>query len=94
MERQPIISQKEVSVKLIQLPLEISDMFPNYKYELQNGEVSKESSQMYTELLEFLTTNKELILGEPVVSREDYVKGFQRAIALTRLWIDSIYLDK
>ncbi len=94
MERQPIISQKEVSVKLVQLPLEIKDMFPNYRYELQNGEISEESSQMYTELLEFLTTNKELILGEPVVSREDYVKGFQRAIALVRLWIDSIYLDK
>lgn len=94
MERHPIISNKggEVAVKLVQNPLIIENMFPNYRYEFQNGQISEDAQHMYTELSDFIKTNEELVLNEPIMSREDYVKGFQRAMALTRLWIDSIYL--
>ena len=92
MERHSIISQKEATIKLVQSPLEIMSMLPNYRYEFQEGQVSEESQHMYSELLDFIETNQELVLNEPIMSREDYTKGFQKAIALTRLWIDSIYL--
>lgn len=92
MERQPVVPPKAATIKLVQSPLEIESMLPNYRYEFQEGQVSEESQHMYSELLGFIETNQELVLNELIVSREDYAKGFQKAIALTRLWIDSIYL--
>ena len=92
MERQPIVSQKEAFVKLVQTPLVIEGMLPSYRYEFQNQAIPEEAQKMYNDLLEFLKTNEELIINEPLISREDYIKGFQKAIAVTRLWIDSIYL--
>ena len=45
-------------------------------------------------MVEFVTTNEELAVPDKsVVSEESYIKGFQRAMALMRLWIDSIYLS-
>lgn len=95
MERQPIITEpEEIAVKMIQNPLVLKDLLPDYSFQFQSGEVSEESKEMYNELVEFLNTNEELAFPENINSREDYIKGFQRAIALTKLWIDSIYLAK
>lgn len=94
MERTPIITQQEgVAIRLVETPLTISGMLPAYYYQFQAGIVSEEATQMYNELVEFLNTNEELVVNEPVNSREDYVKGFQKALAMTKLWIDSIYLQ-
>lgn len=81
---------KEASVRLVHNPPTMEDLLPNYRYEFQGCNVSEEAYNMYEELLEFLRTNSELAL-EPSL-HDEYIKGFKRAIALTRLWIDSIYL--
>ena len=47
---------------------------------------------MYNNLVDFLFTNEELPVNENYTNREDYVKGFQRALAIVKLWIDSMYL--
>lgn len=90
MERHPIISG--TPIRLVTPPASISSVFPQYHYEFQDNEVSEEAQNMYQELTEFISTNQELVLDELSSSHEDYSKGFQKALALTRLWIDSIYL--
>lgn len=96
MERTPIFAQSEevAAIRLIETPLTISKMLPDYYYQLQSGNISDEASEMYDELVKFLHTNEELATSVQVSSKEDYIKGFQKAMALTRLWIDSIYLQK
>ena len=96
MERQPIITEEpqEIAVKMILNPLVLKDLLPDYSFQFQSGEVSDESKDMYRELVEFLNTNEELAFPDNINSREDYIKGFQRSIALVKLWIDSIYLMK
>lgn len=94
MERTPILSQEEIAIKLVERPLTLRDMIPTYQYQFQSGVVSEESTHMYEEYLSFLSTNEELAINEEVMYRDDYVKGFQKALAMTRLWMDSIYLQK
>lgn len=93
MERTPILSlENQVSVKLIEKPLTVRDLLPPYQYQFQTGEISEESTHMYEDFIDFLVTNEELIFNESMISREDYVKGFQKSLAMIRLWMDSIYL--
>lgn len=100
MERMPIVSEKPqnteqgVAIKLVESPLTIRNMLPAYYYQFQAGDIPEEAKKMYENLVDFLVTNEELAVNEPVISREDYIKGFQKALAMTRLWIDSIYLQK
>lgn len=89
MERNPIISEKTATIKLVQAPPDIKNLFPAYRYEFQSREVSEESEHMYKELLDFIDTNKELALDG---AGTEYNAGFQKALALIRLWIDSIYI--
>lgn len=93
MDRKPIVAEEAVDIMLIKEPTTIKDLMPKYSYKFQSGEVSQEAEEMYKELAEFLQTNEELAVPSAEVSSEEsYIKGFQRAVALTRLWIDSIYL--
>jgi len=93
MERHPILTEEEsVAIKMIQNPLTFRDLIPDYSFQFETGEVSEEAVQMYEEFLQFLQTNEELSIQESdFISRDDYVKGFKRAVAMMRLWIDSIY---
>lgn len=93
MERQPIVSSSPgMDIRLIQYPMTIDGMFPDYRYEFQSADLSDESTNMYNNLVEFITINKELALDDNHVSRDDYAKGFRKALALVRLWIDYMYL--
>lgn len=47
---------------------------------------------MYSELVDFLSTNEELALMN-IADKTEYSNGFKRAIAMVKLWIDSIYLN-
>lgn len=99
MERTPIVYKEPqieqgVAIKLVENPLTIRNMLPTYYYQFQEAEIPEEAKNMYESLVDFLVTNEELAVNEPVISREDYVKGYQKALAMTRLWIDSIYLQK
>lgn len=96
MERHPIKTPPtEVAVKLVENPLTYSDLLPNYRFQYQSGEVSEEADQMFLELVEFVKVNEDLALpdNDNPMYREGWVKGFKKALALTRLWIDSIYLQ-
>lgn len=97
MERQPIISEhpESIAIKMVQAPLTLRELLPTYQFQFQSGEISDEAVRMYEEFVEFLTTNEELAVPEnDLPHKDEYVKGFQRAVALMRLWIDSIYLSE
>lgn len=79
-------------IRLVNPPVSIESVFPKYKYEFHGGEVSEEAQYMYQELIEFISTNEELVMDELTSAHPDYLKGFQKSLALTKLWIDSIYL--
>ena len=95
MERQPIVSETAaVTIQMVQEPITIKDLLPKYFYHFQGAEIPSEAASMYEEMVEFFTTNEELAVPDKsVVSEESYIKGFQRAMAVMRLWIDSIYLS-
>ena len=88
-KRTPII-QPQYEVVVSQEPIRFTDLVPKYRYEFQNIPLSEESSHMYQSLIDFIGTNENLALEGNCT--EDYQRGFQRAIALTRLWIDSLYI--
>lgn len=86
-------SEKQANIRLVQNPLTYNDLMPDYRYELE-GEVEQDAMNMYSDLVDFLRTNEGIIVTEPFNSREDYVKGFKKAVAIVRLWIDTIYLQQ
>lgn len=89
-----IVSAAEIQVKLVQNPISVIQLFPDYKFELQNAEISVEATQMGEDLLEFIKTNSDIAIDETSSDKDAYIKGFQRAIAIVRLWIDSMYMNK
>lgn len=95
MERQPIVAETAaVAIQMVQEPITIKDLLPNYTYQFQSMKIPAEAEEMYDGLVDFFRTNEELAVPDKsVVSEESYTKGFQKAVALTRLWIDSIYLS-
>lgn len=94
MERQPIVTEAAaIAIQMVKEPVTIKNLLPTYFYKFQSMEVPPEATSMYEGLVEFFGTNEELAIPDKsVVSEESYIKGFQKAMALTRLWIDSIYL--
>ena len=88
MKRTPI-EYPSYEVTLSKEPVTFADLVPNYRYNLQSASVPEESTQMYLSLLDFLETNESLA----VENDEAYQRGFQKALALTRLWIDTIYVN-
>lgn len=73
-------------------PQSITDLFPTFQYKFENELEHEEATSMYTSLLEFLKENYELALNNS--NSIEYKEGFQQALALTHLWIDSLYLSK
>lgn len=91
-DREAILSS--VSIKLVEDVLSVKDLLPRYSYQFESAKLpSEESEAMYNNLVDFLFTNEELPVNENYTNREDYVKGFQRALAIVKLWIDSMYLE-
>ena len=88
MKRTPI-EYPSYEVTLSKEPLTFSDLIPKYRYTLRDATVPEESTRMYLSLLDFLETNNSLA----VENNEFYQRGFQKALALTRLWIDTIYVS-
>ena len=93
MNRIPIASPEPRDVILIQLAPVFQELLPDYQYQFQNTPQSAEAAAMYQSLVDFLETNSELALSN-IEDKDEYKKGFKRAIALVRLWIDSMYLDE
>lgn len=90
-ERQPIISAQPI--ELVQSPLTLASLLPSYRYKFQ-GDTPQEADDMYNQLVGFIDVNDELALEATYGSRDDYIAGFSRAMALVRLWIDSLYVGQ
>lgn len=92
MKRVPIVTDA-LDVVMIQTAPIFQDLLPDYQYQFQDIPSSEEATAMYQSLVDFLETNSELALSD-IADKEEYKKGFKRAIALVRLWIDSLYLEE
>lgn len=76
---------------MVQTAPSFQDLLPDYQYQFQNVPSSDEAVLMYQSLVDFMETNSELALNG-IEDKDEYKKGFKRAVALVRLWIDSLYL--
>lgn len=83
-----------MDVRMVETPLTPKDLYPTIRYEFSQGAVSQESDHMWNELQEFIETNFDLVSQRYMGEREDFLRGFQTAMAVTRLWVDSIYLQQ
>ena len=90
MKRQPIITEPK-QIVMVQTQPTIHDLIPDYQYQFQDEVPDVEAHHMYAELIDFLSTNEDLALSD-IIDKGEYSKGFKKAIAMVKLWIDSIYL--
>ena len=83
----------EYLVELVQNPVSVPELLPTYRYQFQDVPIPNESSLMYDNLIEFLKENEELLI-ENTSAKDAYVQGFKKALAVTRLWMDSLYVEQ
>lgn len=83
----------DYSIKLVQQAPTVHDLLPDYQYQFNNFTPSDESGKMYSALVDFICTNEEIALTD-IIQKDEFSKGFKRAVALTRLWLDSLYITK
>lgn len=83
----------EYSIELVHNPIAISDLIPSYRYQFQNVDVPAEATAIYEDLLGFMKNNEELLDADNP-SKDEYVRGFKKALAITRLWMDSLYVGQ
>lgn len=84
--------EREYDIAIVNSPLTFSELIPTYAYQFQDVEIPKDSYKRYLALLEFMEENFNLI-EEPHQFREEYINGYKKALAITRLWIDSLYVE-
>lgn len=84
---------KSLNIRVVENPITVEAILPSFHYQFDGVKVLKESEDMYKNLIEFLTTNEELIPADSYVSKSDYIRGFQKSLSLVRLWIDSMYIE-
>lgn len=89
----PSDNKESVPVKLVPAEMDISDFIPKYRYQFDT-EIPDEANNMYSSLIEFMHENSELIVDDQVNLGliVPYSEGFKKAVALFRLWIDSLYI--
>lgn len=90
MDRHPIITEN-LNVVMVQNATTVTDLFPDYQFQFQNIPPSEEAERMFSSLVDFVQTNEEMAVMN-IETKDEYVKGFKRALALTRLWMNSLYL--
>lgn len=83
----------DVQVQVLQEPVGLARVTPDYRYGITNYNVEPEADEMWADLMRFLAENESMI-PKDVSSTADYVEGFKRSLALVRLWIDGIYVLK
>ena len=86
-------TSKSLNIRIVENPITVEAILPSFHYQFDGVKVLKESEDMYKNLIEFLTTNEELIPADSCVSKSDYIRGFQKSLSLVRLWIDSMYIE-
>lgn len=92
-KREPIQTTNEpVTIEYVPAQLSLVDFIPKHRYQFSEGSVLPEADDMYNNLLQFLDVNQEIILSQETSDQDEFAKGFKQAIALSRLWIDSMYL--
>ena len=94
MERTPIQTNLEnLAVVMVQNSTTFSDLLPDYQFQFQGREPSQEAENMYNSLVDFLHTNEEMAIMS-IENKDEFTKGFKRALAMTRLWMNSLYLSE
>ena len=95
-KREPIVTANAPPVEIITVvrPLSVSEFTPVYDYQLTGLKVSDDAVALKEMFISFLDENKELVLNgidaTNIPQREMFTQGFKNAVALFRLWIDSI----
>lgn len=82
---------EELQVIKVSSPISVGKLFPDYSYQFNNSEPSQDAADMFKSLQDFIQTNEELALSN-IENQEEYIKAFQQAMALTKLWMESLYL--
>ena len=90
MNRNPIITEN-LNVVMVQNATTATDLLPDYQFQFQNIPPSEEAESMFSSLVDFIQTNEEMAVMN-IETKDEYIKGFKRALALTRLWMNSLYL--
>lgn len=91
MDRHPIITEN-LNVVMVQNATTFNDLLPDYQFQFQGKQPSQEAESMFSSLVDFIQTNEEMAVMN-IETKDEYVKGFKRALALTRLWMNSLYLE-
>ena len=81
----------EYTIKMVQQAPTVHDLLPDYQYQFNEIVPNEESGRMYNALVDFICTNEELAISD-IIQKDEFAKGFKRAIALTKLWLDSLYI--
>lgn len=89
-ERKPIITEPK-QIVMVQSPPTVHDLIPDYQFQFQDTPQHEESTKMYDDLVDFISTNEELAVMD-INIKDEYCKGFKRALSMVRLWIDSMYI--
>lgn len=88
----------KAEIVAVMKPLEVTDFLPKVEYHLQGVTVSTEALDLKSMFHAFLEENKELITNGTDTSNMDaldsFTKGFRNAVAITQLWIDSMYITQ
>ena len=87
-------SDESVPVRLVPAEMSISDFIPKYRYKF-DADIPDEATNMYDSMIEFINENSDFIVDDQVNLGliVPYSEGFKKAIAMVRLWIDSMYLN-
>ena len=95
MQREPIVTtpvtNENLNVVMVQNATTFNDLLPDYQFQFQGRQPSQEAESMFASLVDFIQTNEEMAVMN-IETKDEYIKGFKRALALTRLWMNSLYL--
>lgn len=84
---------KEYIIEVIHDNITLNELIPKFRYQFQNLQPNLQSEVDFSDLLEFLETNQDLLIHPDTINRQSYIQGFQTALAIIRLWIDSKNLE-
>lgn len=89
-----ITKEQELYIITKPKPLTVEDYLPKYTLDYEGINTPIEAEDMARSLIDFIKANKQLVLDNYNASNTDAVQeGFQRAIAISELFIKSLYLD-
>lgn len=88
------VKEREIFIVEEKRPPRVEDFLPNFKYKYEGIEEAEESKDIVQALNNFIKENEEVVLREYTSKDIEAVQeGFKRAIAISELFIKSMYLE-